>query len=82
MDAGLDTGDMLYKAGCDIIQKIPVHPCMKNSPVSARRHITDTVSGVSECTPPLKNRMTPLVTYAEKLSKEANWLDWSLSATD
>ncbi len=77
MDVGLDTGDMLYKLSCPILQKIPVVRCTTSWQSLAHKgyhHVETTGRRHGET----RSSGRTLVTYAEKLSKEEARIDWSL----
>lgn len=80
MDAGLDTGDMLYKAACEITAEDTSASLYEKLADIGPQALLHTLSLLC------RNELQPepqdsgLVTYAEKLSKEEARLDWNLSA--
>ncbi|MEK8141077.1 methionyl-tRNA formyltransferase [Morganella morganii] len=80
MDAGLDTGDMLYKAECDITSEDTSASLYEKLAGIGPQALLQTLSLVCQNALRPEKQDDTLVTYAEKLSKEEAWLDWSLSA--
>ncbi|HCM62989.1 MAG TPA: methionyl-tRNA formyltransferase [Morganella sp. (in: Bacteria)] len=80
MDAGLDTGDMLYKAACDITAEDTSASLYEKLADIGPQALLHTLSLLcrNELQPEPQN--SGQVTYAEKLSKEEARLDWNLSA--
>lgn len=80
MDAGLDTGDMLLKVTCPIMDEDTSASLYQKLAKLGPQGLIKTLNLLAE------DRITPekqdpaAVTYAEKLSKEEARLDWSLSA--
>ncbi|ATF55510.1 methionyl-tRNA formyltransferase [Morganella morganii] len=80
MDAGLDTGDMLYKAECDITSEDTSASLYEKLAGIGPQALLHTLSLVCQNALRPEKQDDSLVTYAEKLSKEEARLDWSLSA--
>lgn len=80
MDAGLDTGDMLYKAECDITSEDTSASLYEKLAGIGPQALLQTLSLVCQNALRPEKQDDTLVTYAEKLSKEEARLDWSLSA--
>ncbi|MGJ3351822.1 methionyl-tRNA formyltransferase [Morganella sp. Je.2.23] len=80
MDAGLDTGDMLYKAECDITSEDTSASLYEKLAGIGPQALLHTLSLVCQNALRPEKQDDTLVTYAEKLSKEEARLDWSLSA--
>ncbi|WP_413484812.1 methionyl-tRNA formyltransferase [Morganella psychrotolerans] len=80
MDAGLDTGDMLYKAACEITAEDTSASLYEKLADIGPQALLHTLSLLcrNELQPEPQN--SSLVTYAEKLSKEEARLNWNLSA--
>lgn len=80
MDAGLDTGDMLYKLSCPIepddTSATLYHKLAKLGP----KGLLDTLTLISEGNIKPEKQHESDVTYAEKLSKQEAQLNWNLSA--
>ncbi|OCG15214.1 methionyl-tRNA formyltransferase [Gilliamella sp. App6-5] len=80
MDAGLDTGDMLYKLTC------PIEPIDTSASLYEKlaklgpQGLLDTLALISEGKIQPEKQDEAKVTYAEKLSKQEAKLDWNLSA--
>ncbi|NUF49139.1 methionyl-tRNA formyltransferase [Gilliamella sp. ESL0250] len=80
MDAGLDTGDMLYKLTC------PIEPADTSASLYEKlaklgpQGLLDTLALISEGKIQPEKQDEAKVTYAEKLSKQEAKLDWNLSA--
>lgn len=80
MDAGLDTGDVLYQKKCviestDTSQSL--HDKLANLSAEALLH---TVQHYSELTPQKQNQS--MATYAEKIQKSEGKIDWQRSSID
>ncbi len=80
MDAGLDTGDMLYKIDCAITSEDTSASLYDKLAELGPRGLLETLEHLSSGTATPEKQNEALVTYAEKLSKEEAKLDWSLSA--
>lgn len=80
MDAGLDTGDMLYKLACPITAEDTSASLYEKlaelGPEGMLATLTQLASGQAQA----EKQDETQVTYAEKLSKEEARLDWTLSA--
>ncbi|QOV68389.1 methionyl-tRNA formyltransferase [Citrobacter sp. BDA59-3] len=80
MDVGLDTGDMLYKLSCPITAEDTsatlYDKLAQLGPQGLLATLTQIATGTA--TPEIQDETQ--VTYAEKLSKEEAFLDWSLPA--
>ncbi|MCX8649815.1 methionyl-tRNA formyltransferase [Gilliamella sp. B2776] len=80
MDAGLDTGDMLYKLTC------PIEPYDTSATLYNKlaklgpQGLLDTLTLITDGKIQPKKQNPSEVTYAEKLSKQEAKLDWNLSA--
>ncbi len=70
MDVGLDTGDMLYKLSCPLLQKIPVVGCTEQLAELGPQGLITTLKQLADGTAKREVQDETLVTYAEKLSKE------------
>ena len=79
-DVGLDTGDMLYKAECDITSEDTSASLYEKLAGIGPQALLHTLSLVCQNALRPEKQDDSLVTYAEKLSKEEARLDWSLSA--
>ncbi|WP_272539976.1 methionyl-tRNA formyltransferase [Providencia sp. PROV197] len=81
MDAGLDTGDMLYKAVCPITPNDTSATLYEKLAITGPEALIHTVNMLStgQCTPEKQN--DALANYAEKLSKEEARIDWQQDAT-
>lgn len=80
MDAGLDTGDMLYKLACPITAQDTSASLYDKLAQLGPQGLLATLDQLSEGSAQPEVQNESLVTYAEKLSKEEARLDWSLSA--
>lgn len=80
MDAGLDTGDMLYKLACPITAQDTSASLYDKLAQLGPQGLLATLDQLSEGSAQPEVQNESLVTYAEKLSKEEAKLDWSLSA--
>lgn len=80
MDAGLDTGDMLYKAVCPITADDTSATLYEKLAVTGPKALIHTVDMLSsgQCTP--EKQDDTLANYAEKLSKEEARIDWQQDA--
>ncbi|WP_272682113.1 methionyl-tRNA formyltransferase [Providencia sp. PROV129] len=80
MDAGLDTGDMLYKAVCPITPNDTSATLYEKLAITGPEALIHTVNMLStgQCTPEKQN--DALANYAEKLSKEEARIDWQQDA--
>lgn len=76
MDAGLDTGDMLYKAICPINPDDTSATLYEKLAVTGPKALIHTVDLLSsgQCVPEKQNNS--LANYAEKLSKEEARINW------
>lgn len=81
MDAGLDTGDMLYKAVCPIMADDTSATLYDKLAITGPKALIHTVDMLStgQCTP--EKQDDTLANYAEKLSKEEARIDWQQDAT-
>ncbi|MTC59925.1 methionyl-tRNA formyltransferase [Providencia rustigianii] len=80
MDAGLDTGDMLYKATCPITPEDTSATLYEKLAITGPQALIHTVNllSIGKCTP--EKQDDTLANYAEKLSKEEARIDWQQSA--
>lgn len=80
MDAGLDTGDMLYKLSC------PIEPTDTSASLYNKlaelgpQGLLETLALINENKIKPEKQDESQVTYAEKLSKKEAKLDWNLTA--
>lgn len=81
MDAGLDTGDMLFKVICPITTDDTSASLYDKLAEIGPKALLETLAGIvsGQITPEKQDES--LVTYAEKLSKQEAKLDWQLSAS-
>lgn len=80
MDVGLDTGDMLHKITCPINADDTSASLYDKLAQLGPQGMLTTLSLLAAGSAQPEVQDEPLVTYAEKLSKEEARLDWSLSA--
>lgn len=80
MDAGLDTGDMMYKIACPIEATDTSASLYDKLAQLGPQGMLATLQQMADGTASRERQDESLVTYAEKLSKEEARLDWSLSA--
>lgn len=80
MDAGLDTGDMLYKLACPITAQDTSASLYDKLAQLGPQGLLATLTQLCEGSVQPEVQNEGLVTYAEKLSKEEAKLDWSLCA--
>lgn len=80
MDAGLDTGAMLYKLSCPITQQDTSASLYDRLAELGPKGLLTTLASLAQGTAIAEKQDDSLATYAEKLSKEEAKLDWSLSA--
>ncbi|WP_127959753.1 methionyl-tRNA formyltransferase [Serratia microhaemolytica] len=80
MDAGLDTGDMLYKLHCPIAAEDTSATLYEKLALIGPEGLLATLQQLNagHCVPEVQDEQ--LANYAEKLSKEEARLDWELSA--
>ncbi|WP_272516982.1 methionyl-tRNA formyltransferase [Providencia sp. PROV209] len=80
MDAGLDTGDMLYKATCPITSEDTSATLYDKLAITGPKALIHTVDLLSsgQCSP--EKQDDSLANYAEKLSKDEARIDWQQSA--
>ncbi|RKS85968.1 methionyl-tRNA formyltransferase [Orbus hercynius] len=80
MDAGLDTGDMLFKVKCPIEKTDTSASLYDKLAILGPDALLETLAQITagKITPEKQNSSE--VTYAEKLSKQEAKLNWSLSA--
>ncbi|GAB1440322.1 methionyl-tRNA formyltransferase [Providencia sp.] len=80
MDAGLDTGDMLYKATCPIDSSDTSATLYEKLAMTGPQALIHTVDMLSlgQCSP--EKQDDSLANYAEKLSKEEARIDWRQDA--
>ncbi|WP_369309127.1 methionyl-tRNA formyltransferase [Providencia rettgeri] len=81
MDAGLDTGDMLYKAVCPITADDTSATLYEKLAITGPKALIHTVDMLAsgQCT--AEKQDDTLANYAEKLSKEEARIDWQQDAT-
>ncbi|MWP47303.1 methionyl-tRNA formyltransferase [Gilliamella sp. Pas-s27] len=80
MDAGLDTGDMLYKLTCPIEQTDTSASLYEKLAKLGPQALLDTLALLTEQKIQPEKQDPSQATYAEKLSKQEAKLDWNLSA--
>lgn len=80
MDAGLDTGDMLYKATCAIQPDDTSASLYEKLADIGPQALLDTLSHCAAGTLSPQTQDAEQATYAEKLTKEEAHLDWSYPA--
>lgn len=80
MDAGLDTGDMLFKASCEIEADDTSATLYDKLAKLGPDALLQTLNLISKGLAQPQKQDESLVTYAEKLSKHEAKLDWNLSA--
>nr|WP_233356518.1 methionyl-tRNA formyltransferase [Brenneria sp. L3-3C-1] len=80
MDAGLDTGAMLHKIECPILQDDTSATLYGKLADLGPRGLLETLEQLANARAVAEDQDDALATYAEKLSKEEARLDWQLSA--
>ncbi|OCG20383.1 methionyl-tRNA formyltransferase [Gilliamella sp. App4-10] len=80
MDAGLDTGDMLYKLTCPIEQTDTSSSLYEKLAKLGPQALLETLTFICEQKIQPEKQDPSQATYAEKLSKQEAKLDWNLSA--
>ncbi|MTD39377.1 methionyl-tRNA formyltransferase [Erwinia sp. CPCC 100877] len=80
MDAGLDTGDMLYKLACPITAQDTSATLYAKLAELGPEGLLETLAQLASNQACPEKQDEAQVTYAEKLSKEEARLNWSLSA--
>ncbi len=80
MDAGLDTGDMLYKATCAIQPDDTSASLYEKLADIGPQALLDTLARCAAGTLSPQKQDNGQATYAEKLTKEEAHLDWSYSS--
>ncbi|ACS84250.1 methionyl-tRNA formyltransferase [Musicola paradisiaca] len=80
MDAGLDTGDMLYKMECPILPDDTSATLYDKLAELGPQGLLITLEQLASAQTKPEPQNNALATYAEKLSKEEARLDWQLSA--
>ncbi|SQI35196.1 Methionyl-tRNA formyltransferase [Leminorella richardii] len=80
MDAGLDTGDMLYKLSCPISPEDTSASLYNKLAELGPQGLLATLEQMASGTLVPEKQNDAQANYAEKLSKEEARLDWSLSA--
>lgn len=80
MDVGLDTGDMLFKASCEIEADDTSATLYDKLAKLGPDALLQTLNLISKGHAQPQKQDESLVTYAEKLSKHEAKLDWNLSA--
>lgn len=80
MDAGLDTGDMLYKLSCPILAEDTSATLYNKLAELGPQGLLETLEQLANGTAVAQKQDDSLANYAEKLSKEEARLDWTLSA--
>ncbi|NUF27855.1 methionyl-tRNA formyltransferase [Gilliamella bombicola] len=80
MDAGLDTGDMLYKLNCPIEQTDTSASLYDKLAQLGPQALLDTLALITEQKIQPEKQDPSQATYAEKLSKQEAKLDWNLPA--
>lgn len=80
MDAGLDTGAMLHKIECPILQEDTSATLYSKLAELGPRGLLETLKQLAGARTVAEVQDDTFATYAEKLSKEEARLDWQLSA--
>lgn len=80
MDAGLDTGDMLYKLACPIEANDTSATLYEKLAKLGPQALLDTLTLINQGKVKPEKQQQSQATYAEKLSKQEAKLDWNLSA--
>lgn len=80
MDAGLDTGDMLYKLTCPIESTDTSASLYEKLAKLGPKGLLETLTLITEGKIKPEKQDEKQVTYAEKLSKQEAKLDWNLPA--
>lgn len=80
MDAGLDTGDMLYKLHCPVLATDTSATLYDKLAELGPKGLLETLNLAAQGALTPEKQDESQVTYAQKLSKEEAKLDWSLSA--
>ena len=80
MDAGLDTGDMLYKATCPITASDTSATLYDKLAITGPKALIHTVDMLSAGQCPREKQDDAQANYAEKLSKEEARIDWQQPA--
>lgn len=78
MDAGLDTGTMLYKAECPILTTDTSESLHDKLASLGAKTLLASLDQLSQLTPEIQN--ADLATYAKKLTKEEALINWNESA--
>ena len=80
MDAGLDTGDMLYKLACPIESSDTSATLYEKLAKLGPQALLETLTLITQGKIKPEKQQQSQATYAEKLSKQEAKLDWNLSA--
>ena len=80
MDAGLDTGDMLYKLACPIESSDTSATLYEKLAKLGPQALLETLTQINQGKIKPEKQQQSQATYAEKLSKQEAKLDWNLSA--
>lgn len=80
MDEGLDTGDMILKATCEISQQDTSASIYEKLAELGPTAMLETLSSMAENTHHAKSQNNDLATYAKKLNKDEAELNWQLPA--
>ncbi|PXZ06728.1 methionyl-tRNA formyltransferase [Gilliamella apicola] len=80
MDAGLDTGNMLYKLACPIEANDTSATLYEKLAKLGPQALLDTLTLINQGKVKPEKQQQSQATYAEKLSKQEAKLDWNLSA--
>ncbi|XYQ54436.1 methionyl-tRNA formyltransferase [Pectobacterium carotovorum] len=80
MDVGLDTGAMLHKISCPILQQDTSATLYDKLAELGPRGLLETLEQLADGSAVSEAQNDALATYAEKLSKEEARLNWQLSA--
>ena len=80
MDAGLDTGDMLYKLACPIEPSDTSATLYEKLAKLGPQALLETLTLINQGKIKPEKQQQSQATYAEKLSKQEAKLDWNLSA--
>ena len=78
MNEGLDTGDILLEKTCDILESDTAQSLHDKLATLGAQGIVEALDNIEQLTPIAQDEAG--ITYAQKLSKEEAWIDWSKSA--
>ncbi|MDR1334819.1 MAG: methionyl-tRNA formyltransferase [Holosporaceae bacterium] len=80
MDAGVDTGDIISMKSIDISTQTTHGELSKQMAILGAKMIVETLSNLSKSLAEAYSQPTEGVTYAGKIGKESNRIDWTQSA--